>query len=101
MNSIANAPQADKAEETVENMRKRLRFRAWHRGTREMDILVGRFADAHVEAFDRPQLQQFEAMLTCNDPDVYDWYIGAKPVPPEDDSTVIQLFLSFKIISEQ
>ena len=35
--------------ESLEKRRKRLRFRAWHRGTREMDLLVGSFADAHLD----------------------------------------------------
>lgn len=83
--------------EMVNIWRKRLIFRAWHRGTREMDILVGRFAETHVPTFNDGQLQQFERMLTCNDPDVYDWYIGAKTVPPEDDTPVLRLFLNFKL----
>ena len=98
MTSIANDTVAHKdAPDTLENTRKRLKFRAWHRGTREMDILVGCFADAHVEGFDARDLKAFEELLTCNDPDVYDWYIGAKPVPAADDSAVLQKFLSFKL----
>lgn len=85
------------AREPVEFRRKRLTFRAWHRGTREMDILVGKFADRYAPTFDQVALDQFEAMLTCNDPDVYDWYIGTTPVPDADKSPVVDLFLKFKL----
>ena len=44
--------------ETTENRRKRLRFRSWHRGTKEMDLLMGSFADAHLSAFDVGQLDR-------------------------------------------
>ena len=74
-------PQQANSPETIENWRKRLTFRAWHRGTREMDLLIGSFADRHVGAFAPTELQDFENILTENDPDVYDWITGQKPLP--------------------
>ena len=71
--------------------RSRLRFRSWHRGTREIDLLMGSFIDAHVADFTSEQLDQYEAILTLNDPDLYNWMTGAEPVPPEHDSEVMQL----------
>ena len=47
--------------------RKRLLFRAWHRGTREADLILGSFAEAHLDAFDAAQLDRFEALLECPD----------------------------------
>jgi antitoxin CptB len=44
-------------------LRKRLRFRSWHRGTREMDLILGRFADAHLAAMDRGQLDRYGRLL--------------------------------------
>ena len=61
--------------------RKKLVFRAWHRGTREADLLLGRFAEAHVPGFDATQLDQFEALLTENDPDIYDWLTERQAAP--------------------
>ncbi len=58
--------------------RKRLIFRSWHRGTREMDLILGRFADAHVPGFSDDELDQFEALLGESDPDLYDWITGQK-----------------------
>jgi len=72
---------------------KRLHFRSWHRGTREMDFLMGRFADTVLETLDDEQLQRFEALLELPDPDVYAWVLGQKPVPETQRSDVLDLFL--------
>lgn len=82
--------------ETLENWRKRLIFRAWHRGTREMDLLVGSFADRNVPGFGAAELQAFEEILTENDPDVYDWITGQKPVPSEHQTPVMDLLLAHR-----
>lgn len=86
------APQA----ETVENWRKRLIFRSWHRGTREMDLLIGSFADRHVPAFGAVELALFEDILSTNDPDVYDWISGHKPAPTNMQSPVMDLLLAHR-----
>ena len=82
--------QASTQPETIEVWRKRLTFRAWHRGTREMDLLIGSFADRHVGGFGPDELSQFEEILTNNDPDVYDWITGQKPVPANLMSSVME-----------
>jgi antitoxin CptB len=64
-----------------EAARKRLKFRSWHRGTREMDLLMGRFADAMLDSCDETLLTAYEALLEENDPDIYDWVCG-RAVPP-------------------
>ena len=77
--------------ETVEIRRKRLRFRAWHRGTREMDLLFGGFADSHLAGLGEAQLDQFERLLENSDPDLYAWLTGRGPIPPEYDNDVMAL----------
>ncbi len=62
-------------------LKAKLRFRAWHRGTREADLLLGRFADAHLDGLSDEELQDFAALLDCAEPDIWDWLIG-KAVPP-------------------
>lgn len=62
--------------------RKRLKFRSWHRGTREMDLLLGRFADRHLDSFDATLLTAYAALLEENDPDIYDWVCGRETAPP-------------------
>ena len=82
--------------ETLETRRKRLRFRSWHRGTQEMDLLIGSFADAHLESFDAEQLQRFEALLDVPEPVVYDWILGRQQPPSEFDHDVLRLLLAFE-----
>ena len=87
--------QLDKVE-TLENKRKRLSFRAWHRGTREMDLLMGSFADRNLANFGEKELVEFEEILCQNDPDVYDWVSGQKLVPEERKSSVLDLLLQHR-----
>ncbi len=76
--------------------RDRLRFRSWHRGTREMDLLLGSFADLHLHAFSAAQLDLYEALLEQPDPDIYNWIIGKEPVPADCDNEVTRLVRSHR-----
>ncbi|MGI9395556.1 MAG: succinate dehydrogenase assembly factor 2 [Boseongicola sp.] len=62
---------------------KRLRIRAWRRGTREMDMILGPFSDAKAASFDPAELDLFEKMLNENDQDLYLWVSGQSPPPPK------------------
>ncbi len=76
-------------------LRKKLRFRCWHRGTKEMDLMLGRFADTYVDGFNDQQLKDFEDMLSISDPDLYNWASGREPVPAEQqDNKILELFLN-------
>jgi len=75
--------------------RKRLSFRSWHRGTRESDLILGRFADAHLAGFDKKQLDRYEALLDCADADIFDWVTGRAAPPSEHDHDVTRLLLAF------
>ncbi|MBV8806553.1 MAG: succinate dehydrogenase assembly factor 2 [Sinobacteraceae bacterium] len=75
--------------------RKRLLFRCWNRGTQESDLLLGRFADASVARLDASQLAQFEALLDCSDPDLFDWILGGCTPPPQHDHQLLCLLKSF------
>jgi antitoxin CptB len=61
---------------------KRLRFRAWHRGTREADLLIGGFFDACADGWDETETCWFEALLEEQDVDIMAWAIGAAAPPP-------------------
>ena len=69
---------------------KRLRFRAWHRGTREADLLIGGFFDAHAADWDAAALAWFEALLEEQDVDIMAWAIGAQPCPAAWDGEMMQ-----------
>jgi antitoxin CptB len=80
-------------DETLINKRKRLIFRSWHRGTREMDLIMGSFAEAHVPQFDEAALLAYETLLETPDPDLYDWVSGRVEVPANNDSDLIQMLI--------
>src|SRR6059058_2759056 len=76
--------------------RKRLLFRSWHRGTREADLILGSFAEAHLAGFELAQLERFENLLECPDAELFDW-INARAVPPPAyDHDVTRLLLAFR-----
>lgn len=82
--------------EDIEVWRKRLTFRAWHRGTREMDLILGRFADAHVPGFEETELAQFEEILGYGDPDLYNWVSGVEAAPSNYINYVFSLLLNHR-----
>jgi antitoxin CptB len=61
---------------------RRLRMRAWRRGTRELDIILGPYADASLEAMAPADLDAFEALLEEADQDLMRWVLGQEPPPP-------------------
>jgi antitoxin CptB len=81
---------------TSDLRRKRLLFRSWHRGTRESDLILGRFAEAHLAQFDEAQLDRYEALLDCPDADLFDWIAGRAAPPPAYDHDVTRLLLAFR-----
>ena len=60
---------------------KRLRFRAWHRGTKEADLLIGGFLDAHAAGWDAEEIAWFERLLEEQDVDIMAWAIGTEAPP--------------------
>ncbi len=60
---------------------KRLAMRSWRRGTKEMDLILGPYADAHLAAMEGATLDLYEALLHENDQDLYPWITGAA-LPP-------------------
>ena len=87
---------ASKAPDDADAMRRRrLRFRAWRRGMREVDLLLGRFADARVDGLGADDLAAFEALLDVPDPVVLSWITGEAPVPSDLDSPFLRRLIAF------
>ncbi|MBI3441493.1 MAG: succinate dehydrogenase assembly factor 2 [Proteobacteria bacterium] len=82
-------------EGNISIKRKQLIFRSWHRGTREIDLLLGTFAEVHVPKFDGQQLTIYDRFLNNSDPDIFNWLTGQEPVPPAEDNDVMRLMLRF------
>jgi antitoxin CptB len=75
---------------------KRLRFRAWRRGFREADLILGPFADSHASSFSEIEACAFEALLDQADHDVYDWIIGAEPAPEPFETELLARIRAFQ-----
>ena len=75
--------------------RNRLSFRSWHRGTQESDLLLGSFADHCLAGFDAGQLERFEALLDCSDPDLFEWILGGGVPPAEHDHDVLHSLCAY------
>ena len=70
-------------------------FRSWTRGTQESDLILGSFAEESLTSLDDAQLQRFQALLDCSDPDLFDWIFEVSASPPEHDHDVMRLLRAF------
>ena len=75
--------------------RKKLLFQSWHRGTREMDLLMGRFADATVDEWSEGDMTDMEALLRVPDPELYKWLTEHEPVPDNHRSAILDRVIAF------
>jgi len=74
----------------LDERRRRLLFRSWRRGTREMDLIMGRFAEAVIADLSDPEVAEFERLSEAADPDLYAWLTGAREVPKAYDGAVFR-----------
>jgi antitoxin CptB len=79
----------------LDDRRKRLRFRAWHRGTREMDLVLGRFVDASLAALPDAEITDLEALMEVPDPELYLWIAGNADVPENYDTAIFRKIVAF------
>jgi antitoxin CptB len=90
----------ERSSEGLDVRRRRLLFRAWRRGVREMDLIVGRFADAYIDRFDDAALDDFERLIEVPNAELYAWVTGDVRVPAERDSTVLRALIGFHAQNE-
>jgi antitoxin CptB len=76
--------------------RKKLRFRAWHRGFREADLILGPFADARLAGFGAAELDAFEALIEQPDHDLYGWIVGRDEPPAAFAGAILDDLRAFK-----
>ena len=81
-----SAKPAKSPKHSLETRRKRLKFQAWHRGTKEADLVLGRFVDQNLETFDEADLDWFDQLLAEADQDILDW-VTEKSEPPAKFAT--------------
>ena len=84
------------SQSPLDERRRKLKFRAWRRGFREMDLLMGAFADEHIADLSEEDLSEFERLLSTPDWEVYAWIIGQKPVPQNYQSVLLTRMMEFR-----
>jgi antitoxin CptB len=80
---------------TTETRRRRLLFRATHRGTFENDLMIGGFVRAHLNILTEPDLDALEAVMEMPDTDLADWLTGREPIPPEEETPMLRRMREF------
>jgi len=91
----------ERSSEGLDDRRKKLLFRAWRRGVRETDLIVGRFADAHIEKLDEPSLDDFERLIEVPNSDLYAWVSGEAGIPANYDTAVLRQLKDFHARSKE
>jgi antitoxin CptB len=79
-----------RSSDGLDPRRRRLLFRSWHRGIREMDLIMGRFADACIAELTDVDLNEYERLMEVPDPDLYAWISGERPIPGNYDTGVFR-----------
>lgn len=85
----------ERSSEGLDPRRRKLLFRAWRRGVRETDLIVGRFADAHIDSFDDRALDDFERLIEVPNTSLYAWVMGSEAVPSDYDTAVLRDLIAF------
>jgi len=82
--------------EALETRRKRLLWRASHRGLREMDLLLGGFARSHIERLSEHELDELETIIAIPDQELMGWLLGDVPVPRGQATSTLKALLSYR-----
>ena len=77
-------------EKNTEIIRKKILFRSWHRGTKEMDLILGTYADNNLSSMSYDELMHFQSFLNLSDPDLYKWLISEEKAFPEEFRDLIE-----------
>jgi antitoxin CptB len=85
----------------LDDRRKRLLFRCWHRGTREMDLILGRFADSEIANLSNDELAEFERLTEVPDPDLYAALTGDQPLGAEYDTALFARIKAFRASDQE
>lgn len=84
-----------RSSDGLDDRRKRLLFRSWHRGIKEMDLVLGPFAEQKLEELTDAQLDEYEVFLEINDHDLFKWLSGRAPVPEDQDTEIYRIVKQF------
>jgi antitoxin CptB len=91
----------ERSSEGLDVRRRKLLFRAWRRGVRETDLIVGRFADAYIDKLDEAALDDFERLIEVPNGDLYAWVVGDITIPADYDTAVLRNLIAFHARAEE
>ena len=83
------------SSEGLSERRRRLLFRCWHRGIREMDLIMGRYVESVIADLGEADLATLETLIEIEDRDLFAWITEDRPVPPEHDTPVFRAMKAF------
>ena len=76
--------------------RRRILYRCWHRGIREMDLVLGSFAESEIAGLSGPELDEFEVIMAEEDHDLHAWITGAQVLPDAFDTPLFARVAAYK-----
>ena len=79
----------------LESRRRRILFRSWHRGMRELDLIMGRFAERTIDDLTSEELLEFEQLMEVPDRELLAWITGEADVPPNYDTALFRRLREF------
>ena len=83
-----------RSSEGLEPRRRKLLFRSWHRGIREMDLILGAFADAEIETMSDADMDSLELLLESQDADILSWITGEQEIPAAEDTPLLRKIIA-------
>jgi len=86
----------ERSSEGLDLRRRKLLFRAWHRGLREVDLILGRFADSNIEQLTEAELSEFEGLMDIPDGELLVWLTGEADVPASHDGPLFRRLRGFR-----
>ncbi len=87
----------DESTSTLQLVRRRGIYRAWHRGTKELDFILGHFCDAHVHQFDGPRLELFETVMAYEETELQQWLMGQAELPAGETGEMLGEIRAFHL----
>src|ERR1700674_35429 len=91
----ATMPSLQASDLSLDARQRRILFRSWHRGMREMDLVLGRFADAEIASLGSSELEDYELLLEPKDGDIFGWISGETENPSLYDTPVLRKIRAF------
>ncbi len=85
-----------RSSDGLDARRRKLLFRSWHRGLREIDLILGSFADAQIHSLTAAELDQYERLLDVPDPEILPWVTGGELLPEMPGHQILEKILAFR-----